>query len=223
MHEHYRDTCTVMQGQRIARDRCFYLVIAVVAIGWFDVVAPQDVATIVGQALKSKLQLTVVPDLRYLRSILWFLLLGLTVRYCQTALSVERHYDYIHDIEALLSKHVHESVRSRGRGVSVEVPTISDMVPLSLCRRLPGGAARSRGLMDASAGAKLAAGVMVRFCLVRLPGEYRDRRVHPSLLGVPGSRGPKTRVGFILCASAPTFRSQVMVSQRWSSVCNSPF
>src|SRR5665213_2974273 len=122
MHEHYRDTCTVMQGQRLARDRYFYLVIAVVAIGWFDVVAPQDVATIIGQALKSKLQLTVVPDLRYLRSILWFLLLGLTVRYCQAALSVERHYDYIHDIEALLSKHVHESFGREGAAYMSKYP-----------------------------------------------------------------------------------------------------
>lgn len=114
LHEHYRDSCTVMQGQRAARDRYFYLVIAVVAVAWFDTVAPQDFAAIVGEGLKTRLQLQIAPDLGYLRSVLWFLLLGLTVRYCQTALSVERHYHYIHDIETLLSKQVHEAFGREG-------------------------------------------------------------------------------------------------------------
>ncbi|HKY23392.1 MAG TPA: hypothetical protein VJM31_19400 [Vicinamibacterales bacterium] len=122
LHEHYRDSCTVMQGQRAARDRYFYMVIAVVAIAWFDIVAPQDFAAIVGEALKTNLQLPIAPDLGYLRSILWFLLLGLTVRYCQTALSLERHYDYIHDIEALLSKHVHEAFGREGTAYLSKYP-----------------------------------------------------------------------------------------------------
>ena len=122
LHEHYRDSCTVMQGQRSARDRYFYLVVAVVAVAWFDIVAPQDFAAIVGEAIKTRLQLTVAPDLGYLRSVLWFLLLGLTVRYCQTALSVERSYDYIHDIEALLSKHVHEAFGREGAAYLSKYP-----------------------------------------------------------------------------------------------------
>ena len=32
LHEHYRDTCGVMQQQRRARDRYFYLVILVLVI-----------------------------------------------------------------------------------------------------------------------------------------------------------------------------------------------
>lgn len=122
LHEHYRDSCSVMQGQRAARDRYFYLVIAVIAIAWFDIVAPQDFAAIVGEMLKARLQLPIAPDLGYLRSILWFLLLGLTVRYCQTALAVERHYDYIHDIEALLSKHVHEAFGREGTAYLSKYP-----------------------------------------------------------------------------------------------------
>lgn len=126
LHDHYRDSCTIMQGQRSARDRYFYLVVAVVAIAWFDIVAPQDFAAIVGEALKTRLQLTVAPDLGYLRSVLWFLLLGLTVRYCQTALSVERSYDYIHDIEGVLTKHVHEAFRREGAAYRSKYPLFLD-------------------------------------------------------------------------------------------------
>ena len=106
LHEHYRDTCTVMQHHRGARDRYFYFVLATVAVVLFDVVAPQDFSVVIGEALKAKLSLSVAPNLAYLRSIVWFLLLGLTIRYCQTALLVERQYEYVHHLEAQLSKHV---------------------------------------------------------------------------------------------------------------------
>ncbi len=160
LHEHYRDSCTVMQGQRAARDRYFYLVIAVVAVAWFDVVAPQDFAAIVGDALKTRLQLPIAPDLGYLRSILWFLLLGLTVRYCQTALSVERHYDYIHDIEALLSKHVHEAFGREGNGLPLEISTVSHLGRLSVRGGMSPLAAWSCRHLDASSDPQLAASVM---------------------------------------------------------------
>ena len=126
LHEHYRDSCTIMQGQRSARDRYFYLVIAAVAVAWFDVVAPHDFAAIVGEAIKAKLQLTIAPDLGYLRSVLWFLLLGFTVRYCQTTLSVERSYDYIHDVEAVLSKHVHQAFGREGTAYLSKYPLFLD-------------------------------------------------------------------------------------------------
>lgn len=122
LHEHYRDSCTVMQGQRTARDRYFYMMIAVIAVAWFDVVAPQNFATIIGDALKTKLQLTVAPDLAYLRSVLWFLLLGLTVRYCQAALSVERSYDYIHDVEQILAEQVHKRFAREGSAYLSKYP-----------------------------------------------------------------------------------------------------
>lgn len=125
LHEHYRDSCSLMQKQRAARDRNFYLVVALVAVVWFDVVAPKDFATIAADSLKAKLHLTAAPDLGYLRSVLWFILLGLTVRYCQTALSVERSYDYIHEIEALLAKHVDPVFGREGKAYLTNYPLFS--------------------------------------------------------------------------------------------------
>lgn len=122
LHEHYRDSCSLMQGQRTARDRYFYLVIAVVTVAWFDVVTPQDFSAIVGEILKSHFQLTVAPDLAYLRSVLWFLLLGITIRYFQTSLSVERSYDYIHDLEAVLAKEVHNAFGREGAAYLSKYP-----------------------------------------------------------------------------------------------------
>jgi hypothetical protein len=114
LHDHYRDTCSVLKSYRAARDWCFYLVIVVVAVAWFDVVAPDDFARVTAETLKAKLQLTKVPNLTYLRGVLWFTLLGLTLRYCQAALSVEREYKYLHRIEVVLAEHVHAEFGREG-------------------------------------------------------------------------------------------------------------
>lgn len=122
LHEHYRDSCNLMQGQRAARDRYFYFVIAVIAVTWFDVVAPRDFSAVAGELVKAKLQLPVAPDLAYLRSVLWFILLGLTVRYFQASLSVERSYDYIHDVERILAEDVHQVFGREGAAYLSKYP-----------------------------------------------------------------------------------------------------
>lgn len=122
LHEHYRDTCGVMQGLRVSRDRCFYLVIAVLAAALFDVATPQGFATAVGDLLKARLGLSNALDLAYVRSVLWFLLLGLTLRYSQLTLNLERQYDYVHKLEAALQEEVHPAFRREGSAYLEDYP-----------------------------------------------------------------------------------------------------
>jgi hypothetical protein len=122
LHEHYRDTCGVMQGLRASRDRCFYLVIAVLAAALFDVATPQGFATAVGDLLKIRLGLSNALDLAYVRSVLWFLLLGLTLRYSQLTLNLERQYGYIHQLEQALQEVVHPAFRREGRAYLEDYP-----------------------------------------------------------------------------------------------------
>jgi len=114
LHEHYRDTCGGMAEQRNKRDRYFYLVLLVLAIALFDFTAPQGFAAVIGDVLKDQFGLSVPPDLAYVRSLLWFLLLGLTVRYGQAALGVERLYLYLKDLEVVLAASVGAGFQREG-------------------------------------------------------------------------------------------------------------
>jgi hypothetical protein len=114
VHEHYRDTCGGMSEQRDKRDRYFYLVVLVLAVAMFDITAPQGFATVLADVLKSQFGLAAPPDLAYIRSLLWFLLLGLTIRYGQAALGVERLYIYLNELEATLATHVGAGFRREG-------------------------------------------------------------------------------------------------------------
>ena len=114
LHEHYRDTCGGMAEQRGKRDRYFYLVLVVLAIALFDATAPEGFATTVADVLTTRLGVSLAPDLSYVRSLLWVLLLGLTVRYGQAALGVERHYIYLASLEEALSSHAGVEFRREG-------------------------------------------------------------------------------------------------------------
>ncbi len=114
LHDHYRDTCSVVSGYRQTRDWCFYAIVLLVAVTWFDVVAPDDFARVTAEALKNRLQLTNVPNLTYLQGVLWFTLLGLTLRYCQASLHVEREYQYLKRLEHVLAQEVHSEFGREG-------------------------------------------------------------------------------------------------------------
>jgi hypothetical protein len=122
LHEHYRDTCAAMAEHRTKRDRYFYLVLAVLAVAWFDLSAPEGFATALGDILKVQLGLSSSPDLGYVRNLLWFVLLGLTIRYGQAALGVERLYIYLHELESVLSVQVDGAFRREGQAYEAYNP-----------------------------------------------------------------------------------------------------
>ena len=117
----------MMSSFRKARDRYFYFSLALLAVVLFDISAPQDFGVILSEFLKNKLQVTHAPDMQYVRSLIWFLLLGVTVRYCQTALFIERLYKYIHSLEDHLSAEVSGSAFTReGKAYGEGYPLFSN-------------------------------------------------------------------------------------------------
>jgi hypothetical protein len=105
LHDHYKDSCSLAGSYRSGRDRYFYIILVLFAVVLFDLHAPKDFSKIASEVAQKKLELSVAFDLRYLKSIIWFLVLGVTVRYCQAALLLERQYSYIHSLEHLLASY----------------------------------------------------------------------------------------------------------------------
>jgi len=102
-----------MMSYRKSRDRYFYLTLAVLAIVIFDLYSPQNFADILSQFVRAKLEASAAPDLRYIRSLIWVLLLGITIRYCQTALYMERQYKYIYFLETALASNFNDVAFTR--------------------------------------------------------------------------------------------------------------
>lgn len=122
LHEHYRDSCSVAQGIRGSRDRYFYSILAVLTLVLFNIYSPADYSAIVSEAFAKRLDVARAPDLGYLRSVVWVLLLGLTIRYCQAVLHLERVYNYLHSLEAELARELGQVFGREGRAYLADYP-----------------------------------------------------------------------------------------------------
>lgn len=115
LHEHYRDTCSLQSGMLRSRDQHFLLIVALLAVMLFDMATPEGFDSAVGDLLKEGVGLSGAPNLDFVRSLLWFLLFGATVRYGQMGVNSERLYKSVHALEAMLDTELPGVFEREGR------------------------------------------------------------------------------------------------------------
>src|SRR5437879_1243610 len=100
LNDHYKDTFSHILDRERRRDRLFVLLIVMFAVLVFQVQYPAAV----GGALGTVSVLGVVVHVRdlplaALLDVSWLLALLVGLKYCQTALAIERQYPYLHRLE----------------------------------------------------------------------------------------------------------------------------
>jgi len=105
LYDHYKDTFDGIRNHIKFRDRLFALILVVVTLMLFQVFSPQESNKAISQLVSAKLGLQIAIDVSFLGSVIWFSLLSLVIRYFQTAVYIERQYDYIHQVEDSLGAH----------------------------------------------------------------------------------------------------------------------
>ena len=79
-------------------------IIVIVTLQLFQVFSPSSADTTIGEFVTKKLDLASSIDVSYIESIIWFLLLGLTLRYFQTCTSLDHQYSYLNMVEENLCR-----------------------------------------------------------------------------------------------------------------------
>ena len=100
LHDHYKDTFSYIVDRERRRDRLFVLLILVFALLFFEVEYPAAVGETLGtiSVLGVDVNIRDLP-LAAILDVSWVLGLLVGLKYCQTALSVERQYPYLHRLE----------------------------------------------------------------------------------------------------------------------------
>lgn len=129
LHDHYKESFAHIQETLRTRDRLFFAIVALLTISAFQLFSPSEAPGILASWLKTKLELSAEPDIEFLGSALWFLILGVSLRYFQAVVHAERSYEYIHGLEASLAKHWDGSPFTReGEAYNSDYPTFSCMM-----------------------------------------------------------------------------------------------
>lgn len=98
--EHHRDSFSHIRDREKERDRQFYLFIALLSVLVFVVKSPE----IIQSALNGldipivKLDLKTLPSAVFISSV-WTFLVALAMRHCQSSVTIERQYSYLHQVE----------------------------------------------------------------------------------------------------------------------------
>lgn len=104
LHDHYKDTFSYIKQKERQRDRTFYLVVVIIGFLFLGVTYPTTVKEIFTEGTianigfdPSKLPVGI------LVSIGWSVLFMLVLKHCQSSISIERQYKYLHTLESKLA------------------------------------------------------------------------------------------------------------------------
>ncbi|MBC8332278.1 MAG: hypothetical protein H8E28_09885, partial [Anaerolineae bacterium] len=109
---HYRETFDLQKGFVAKRDRLFLYVLGLIFVLLLYMQAPNAIGDWINSYLSSQiadspeiLPAEKILDVSFIGAILWFGLLSLVHTYFQTVLHVERQYNYIYQLEKVLSSY----------------------------------------------------------------------------------------------------------------------
>jgi len=106
LHDHYKETFEIIRKREKTRDQLFLLVVGLIGLlflfALFPVEITGSIATMEISMGGAKIEMSKMP-LAILSSITWSVLFILVLRYCQTAVTIERQYNYLHVIEDEIS------------------------------------------------------------------------------------------------------------------------
>jgi len=104
LHDHYKETFARIQQLESSRDRLLVYVIGLFALLGIEIIYPTVIGGILGKFTFAggELDLRALP-LPVLLNASWILSAAISLKYCQTTISVSRQYPYLHKLEETIS------------------------------------------------------------------------------------------------------------------------
>lgn len=125
LHDHYKETFTYIREREGLRDRLFLVLIGLYALLAIQIQYPIAFESTMGKVnvFGVEVDVSALPLPAFL-STTWVLVLAIALRYCQTTLTVERQYEYLHFLEDTISPEFdHEGLyRREGREYERDYP-----------------------------------------------------------------------------------------------------
>jgi hypothetical protein len=117
VHDHYKETFTIVREREHDRDRSFLLLIGLFALLVIEVYYPAAVGGTVRsvQVLGTDIDLSHMP-LSMLLNATWVLVLAVSLSYCRVAISIDRQYPYVHHLENWISDQLGDDTIYRREG-----------------------------------------------------------------------------------------------------------
>ena len=129
LHDHYKESFSLIRDREKSRNRLFLLVILLVGILFLQIQYPINFKAAIGNLKlpNASFRIDSLP-LSSLLSLTWTFLFIITLQYCQQSINVERQYNYIHLLEEKISYMLGDSdlYRREGKAYLKDYPAFSN-------------------------------------------------------------------------------------------------
>lgn len=115
---HYKDTYDIHLGSVKQRDTLFYALLVIAAFFSLQITSLEFVNGVITDYLSKEAGIMIAKDSSLLSTLLWFLLLGISTKYYQVTVQIERQYQYLHALEERLNHHYPGTVAFTREGAS---------------------------------------------------------------------------------------------------------
>lgn len=100
---HYKDSFDNHKASIKQRDTLFYLLLIILSVFVLQLSSTEVVSNIVTDYVKKSTGVALSGSTGFISTLLWFLLMGFSIRYFQTVIEIERQYSYLHVLETELN------------------------------------------------------------------------------------------------------------------------
>lgn len=115
---HYKDTFDIHRATIKQRDTLFYGLLVILAVFTLQLSSSEMVVSVVNDYVSKSIGVNLGTSADFISTLLWLFLLGITTRYFQVVLEIERQYGYLHALEEELNSIYSESKAFTREGIS---------------------------------------------------------------------------------------------------------
>ena len=128
LYDHYKETFSIIKDSIIQRNRFFVIVFLVMTLQFLFASSPNSISHLIISIIQKKYEIDISNQISTIQSLLWLLLLYLTMRYYQSTIYIERQYLYIHSIEEKISNLKHIKFDRERKNYLSHYPKINDFI-----------------------------------------------------------------------------------------------
>ena len=115
---HYKDTYDLHLSSIKQRDMLFYALLLISALFSLQTVSSDFTNGIITDFLSKQVGVNIDKKSNLLSSVLWFLLFGISIKYYQVVILIEKQYSYIHGLEEMLNRYYEDTIAFTREGKS---------------------------------------------------------------------------------------------------------
>jgi hypothetical protein len=129
LYAHYKDSFENIQNHIKKRERFLFFLLILSVIMIFQIACPAEAPDQLACILLKKLDLNKPISVAFIDTVIWFIMLSLIIRYCQTVSYIERQYAYIQEIEKKINTILgNEYITREGKAYLTKYPIFSTWV-----------------------------------------------------------------------------------------------